>query len=179
MLGMRDAGLNFFWHDLYSDNLLARGFEAAKGSYDAAVAFEVLEHTTNPLKFLLDQKNNYGFSRLVFLVTCFVDANIPDKDWWYWAFETGQHISFFTERSLHYMAKCLEMRVRHLVADIYIFEELALPESFTLGSNTTLQRLAKFMLKVDRRLSRGAEGSLTWSDHSAMRDKLRNEFDDD
>jgi hypothetical protein len=176
---MRDAGSNFFWHDLYSDNLLARGFEAAKGSYDAAVAFEVLEHTTNPLQFLLDQKNNYGFSRLVFLVTCFVDANIPDKDWRYWAFETGQHISFFTERSLHYMAKCLEMHVRHLVADIYIFEELALPDSFTLGSNTTLQRLAKFMLKVDRRLSRGAEGSLTWSDHSAMRDKLRNEFDDD
>lgn len=77
------------------------------------------------------------------------------------------------------MAKCLEMRVRHLVADIYIFEELALPDSFTLGTNTTLQRLAKFLLKVDRRLSRGAEGSLTWSDHSAMRDKLRNEFDDD
>ena len=176
---MRDAGLNFFWHDLYSDNLLARGFEAAKGSYDAAVAFEVLEHTTNPLQFLLDQKNNYGFSRLIFLATCFDDANIPDKDWWYWAFETGQHISFFTERSLHYIAKCLEMRVRHLVADIYIFEELALPDSFTLGTNTTLQRLAKFLLKVDRRLSRGAEGSLTWSDHSAMRDKLRNEFDDD
>lgn len=174
---MRDVGLNFFWHDLYADNLFARGFEATKGSYDAAVAFEVLEHTTNPLQFLLDQKSHFGFSRLVFSATCFEEGSIPDKNWWYWSFETGQHISFFTERSLQYLAKCLEMRVSHLVGDIYIFEDLALSNSLSVGGKTALQRLANFLLRVDRRLSRNAVGSLTWSDHLFMRDKLRNKSD--
>jgi hypothetical protein len=173
--GMRDLGFNFYWYDLYADNLMARGFEARPGPHSVAVAFEVLEHTINPLEFLLEHKRKFRFSRLIFSATCFDEENIPDQDWWYWAFETGQHVSFFTERSLQWMAKHLNMRVSHIEADIYVFEDLILPYRTYKERKLTLKSLSKFLLKADRKLSSRGRAGLTWSDHLMLRDRLRSE----
>ena len=100
---MRDAGFDFYWTDKYAENLVARGFEARPGSHSTIVAFEVLEHLEDPLGVLKAAKAKFGFDTCFFSATCFDEDNVPDEDWWYWAFETGQHISFFSERTLHWL----------------------------------------------------------------------------
>jgi hypothetical protein len=97
--GMRDIGIDFYWSDKYSDNLLAKGFEAEYGrEYSVAVAFEVLEHLPNPIEFLHNAQREFRFHTCFFSALCFDEQKLPDTDWWYWAFEGGQHISFFSRR---------------------------------------------------------------------------------
>lgn len=121
--GMRDIGIDFHWSDAFADNLLARGLEADEAPFDVAVAFEVLEHLPNPLGFLRESRSQHGWRTLFFSATCFDEANLPGKDWWYWAFETGQHISFFSQRCLEGIAKELGLRLVHLKGELYAMTE--------------------------------------------------------
>ncbi|WP_050605253.1 class I SAM-dependent methyltransferase [Ruegeria sp. 6PALISEP08] len=122
--GLRDIGLHFHWSDPFADNLVARGFEADNGSYSVATAFEVLEHLPNPLSQIKEARARFGFDTLFFSATCFDPNAIPSRDWWYWVFETGQHISFSSEQCLDFMASELGMRKVHLTGDIYVFTTL-------------------------------------------------------
>lgn len=172
--GMRDAGFDFSWHDPYAANLMARGFEAAPGRYDAAVAFEVLEHTTNPLQFLKAIREKFDFSHLLFSATCFDPEDIPGLDWWYWAFETGQHVSFFSRKTLDFIAASLDMRVAHLDADIYLMYDPARPGDIVAATarrgGGIWSRLARARHKRHKRRKRKP---LTWEDHIRLRDALR------
>ena len=122
--GLRDIGLEFHWSDPYADNLLARGFEADGGSYAVATAFEVFEHLPDPLSHLQAARAQFGFETIFFSATCFDPNDIPGPDWWYWAFEAGQHISFFSEGCLDYMAEQLGMQKFHIKGDLYAFSTL-------------------------------------------------------
>lgn len=162
---IRDRGMNFFWSDKYADNLLARGFEAGEQAYEIAVAFEVLEHLENPLGFLNDAHTQYGFHTCIFSATCFTEGRVPDLDWWYWAFETGQHISFFSRTALDQMASSLGMTLYHLGDDIFAFSKKDLQTVY----RSLPERLAAKILKKKRL------HSLTMSDHYEMRDRLRHQ----
>ncbi len=122
--GLRDVGLHFHWSDPYAENLIAKGFEADEDPYSVATAFEVLEHLPNPLRHIQEARDQFGFDTLFFSATCFDPYNIPSRDWWYWAFEAGQHISFFSEACLDFMASQLGMRKFHLTGDMYAFTSL-------------------------------------------------------
>jgi hypothetical protein len=130
--GMRDAGFHFYWTDEYADNLFARGFEAERGPYDVAVAFEVLEHLQSPIDFLRRARKKFGFDTCFFSATCFDEQELPGTDWWYWSFETGQHISFFSERALRWVAEKLGMQLWHIQEDVYAFSGLEW-KPFTVG----------------------------------------------
>ncbi|MEX0351418.1 MAG: class I SAM-dependent methyltransferase [Paracoccaceae bacterium] len=121
--GMRDFGLDFHWSDLYAKNLIARGFEADDGGYEVAAAFEVLEHLENPLGFLREARHKFRYNTLFFSATCFDETNIPGPDWWYWAFETGQHISFFSKRALDFIATELQLHLVHIKGEIFSFTD--------------------------------------------------------
>jgi Methyltransferase domain len=160
--GMRDHGFDFYWHDKYCENLLARGFEAERGEYSTAVAFEVLEHIQNPLSFLRDTE--FKFQTCFFSATCF--QKIPDENWWYWGFETGQHISFFSEKSLSWIAAQLGMRLWYIERDIFAFSQL----EWTPTSHSAVNRLRRLFLK------RQSQKSLVWDDYRHARQIVTRNF---
>ena len=96
---MRDKGFNFFWSDRHARNDYAHGFESEVGTrFDFLTAFEVLEHLVEPiseLSTLMEASDN------VLVTTCLVPTPAPKlPDWWYYVPTSGQHVSFYTERSL-------------------------------------------------------------------------------
>ncbi|TGK30898.1 class I SAM-dependent methyltransferase [Leptospira gomenensis] len=108
---MRDRGFDYYWSDPYCDNFLAKGFEAEfseKRKYDAVSAFEVLEHTVDPIGFIADTFQKTNADLIVFSTELF-KAPAP-KDWFYFAFEGGQHIVFFQKRTLTEIASRLNLR---------------------------------------------------------------------
>ena len=107
---MRDIGFDFWWEDPYCANALAPGFEApAGGRFEAVTAFEALEHMTDPLAFVRGAVERSNTGTLVFTTELFEGA-APPQDWWYYAFPTGQHISFFTARTLSEIARILGLK---------------------------------------------------------------------
>jgi hypothetical protein len=174
---MRDVGFNFYWSDKYASNLLARGFEAEPGTkYDVAVAFEVLEHVHNPVEFLGDARNEFKFETCFFSATCFDEQRIPGKDWWYWVFDSGQHISFFSKRSLLWMAEQLGMRLCHISGDVFAFSNLEWSIVESGGIRGLWKRIYNWvdrMLLLPETITR--PNSLTWSDHIKLRDRIRND----
>jgi hypothetical protein len=166
--GMRDRGFRFYWSDKYADNLLARGFDAEPRPYDAAVAFEVLEHTQNPLAFLQEARARYDFKICFLSATCFDEARLPDTDWWYWAFETGQHISFFSRRALEWIATQLGMQLTFISGDVFALstDDWVLTLPFTPRVYRRLGRLLGIGAGLRRQ-------PLTFDDHLALRAVLR------
>lgn len=99
---MRDSGYDFRYFDRYAHNVFARGFEAADEEYDLLTAFEVLEHLPDPMQGVRDMLRR---SRNVLLTTEILPSHKPSPgQWWYYALETGQHVSIYSRQSLEYIA---------------------------------------------------------------------------
>jgi hypothetical protein len=107
---MRDRGHDFRWHDAYSPNLLAIGLEADLSQrYDLATAFELFEHLPDPVGTATILRK---LAPTLLLSTELVPEPLPALDrWWYFAPEAGQHIGFFTRRSLELVAERLGLRL--------------------------------------------------------------------
>jgi hypothetical protein len=101
---MRDIGFDFYWHDPFTMNLLARGFEWKTGAEKAELltTFESFEHFSDPRKEL---ETMLTFSDNILFSTFLTPSSIPSTDWWYYQFEHGQHISFYSKKSLQYLAQ--------------------------------------------------------------------------
>eukprot|EP00388_Colpodella_angusta_P007073 GDKJ01020290.1.p2 GENE.GDKJ01020290.1~~GDKJ01020290.1.p2 ORF type:complete len:259 (+),score=15.16 GDKJ01020290.1:2469-3245(+) len=108
---MRDIGFHFYWDDKFCQNLLAKGFEKNQNRNEIAAitAFEVLEHVHDPLAFIKGMLEENGTTTLIFTTELFEGAP-PSTDWWYYAFETGQHISFYQPKTLQYIAEKLNLK---------------------------------------------------------------------
>lgn len=100
---MRDSGFDFRWHDKYCDNIFAKGFElpADAGPFDMVTAFEVFEHLANPLEEI---SRMLSFSGNILFTTQMLPEPAPKPgEWWFYGLEHGQHISFYTRKSLEEM----------------------------------------------------------------------------
>lgn len=118
---MRDAGFDFYWHDPYTTNLTARGFEykPAMGRVELITSFESFEHFANPIeeieKMLLIS-NNILFS------TEFLPNPVPNPaEWWYYSLEHGQHISFYRFETLMFIAKKYGLNFLSNGTNIHLF----------------------------------------------------------
>ena len=104
---MRDKGLDFYWADKYCDNLMARGFEYVPevGPCRAVTAVEIMEHLEDPSGFVSEAMKLTKAQTFIFTTELF--EGDPPAQWWYYSFETGQHIAFFQRRTLAFMAQKL------------------------------------------------------------------------
>lgn len=101
---MRDIGFDFYWYDLYSQNLFARGFEHKEGTkYQAITCFEAFEHFINPIKEL---EKILSLSSNIIFTTELLPSPIPKpEEWWYYGLDHGQHISFYSKKTFEYIAQ--------------------------------------------------------------------------
>jgi hypothetical protein len=104
---MRDNGLRFFHYDKYVDNLFAPFFGVADRVGDAKVelitAFEVFEHFEDPLAGI---EEIFGFGDSIFFSTVLQPADVTAlRDWDYLSELSGQHVSFYSARSLKVIAE--------------------------------------------------------------------------
>ena len=101
---MRDRGYDFYWHDKYATNLFARGFEGEcdRTDYQLLTCFEAMEHFPDPQKEI---DRMLSISRNLLFTTELLSTPAPAAgDWWYYGFEHGQHVSFYSLRTLKYIA---------------------------------------------------------------------------
>jgi hypothetical protein len=105
---MRDRGYDFYWRDPFCDNLFAQGFEWTDGTRaELVTAFEVLEHLPRPVD---DVARMADVTDNLLVSTLLLPEPAPaPADWWYYAPETGQHVSFYSRRSLTVLAAQLGM----------------------------------------------------------------------
>jgi hypothetical protein len=111
---MRDRGFDFRWHDPHCQNIFARGFEwdrSKRTPAKAVTAFEVVEHVQNPVDFIRGALAHAGTSTIIFTTLLYNgEPPRPDK-WWYYSLESGQHISFFRQKTLIVLAQRLGLRL--------------------------------------------------------------------
>ena len=105
---MRDYGFNFYWSDPYCQNYLAKGFELTDPIAPISVmtAFEVMEHVHEPIQFLESCIRDHRVNTIIFSTQLY-EGKTPSRDWWYYAFDGGQHITFYTKETLQMIAKKL------------------------------------------------------------------------
>lgn len=167
---LRDVGYDCYSYDKYCQNLFADGFEPEE-NFSASVlfAFEVFEHIENPLKFLQDNFSKYSCRTMIFSTQTFNNNTIPDNDWWYYSFETGQHITIYQPRTLKILAEknnCFYFPLGkgfHLITDKYLSKM-----NQVIFSNRVLSGLqALYFIIKKQKLSK------TQLDSAAMKEKIK------
>ena len=159
---MRDYGFDFYWKDKYCKNLFARGFEfqADSGPFNAVTAIEVLEHVEDPLGFIAESLRLASCDTFIFTTGLFDGIPpAPDK-WWYYSFETGQHISFFQRRTLQSIGAKLKLNLAS-ANGIHVLSRDRFNE-YVLKICTS--RLSNIMASVARRRL----GTRTMKDHEIL-----------
>lgn len=187
---MRDVGFDFYLEDKFCENLVARGFNGKEEKYELITSFESFEHFPDPIseiKELLKKSNN-----ILFTTELMPDGKLPKNDWWYYSKTSGQHISFYSQKTLKFIAKKFGLKFYtngflHLLcknepelktSDLFIFTHL-LKQKLTLifykiigkkkkiSNNEIFYHLLK--TKVDRRCEiTKILTSKTFSDHENL-----------
>jgi len=121
---MRDVGFDFYWCDKYSDNIFAKGFEYELQRIEVVTAFEVLEHLVEPVAEL---EKMLSISRNLIFTTELLPNPVPaPQQWWYYGLEHGQHIAFYTRKSLDKLATRLGLHY-YSFHDLHVMTENELP----------------------------------------------------
>ncbi|MFN0083149.1 MAG: class I SAM-dependent methyltransferase [Ferruginibacter sp.] len=104
---MRDKGYDFYTTDIYCQNIFAEYQDLKElphnSKFELVTAFEVLEHLPDPITALNEMFDLYDN---VLFSTELVPKEINVlNEWWYFSYETGQHIAFYTVEALKVIAK--------------------------------------------------------------------------
>jgi len=167
---MRDKGFDCYTTDKYFQNLFAISFEPTVDfKADALFAFEVLEHIEDPLIFLKTIFNQYGCKTLIFSTLTFANT-IPSRDWWYYSFEAGQHITFYQQSTLSLLAKRLECKYWMVNPSLHIFTDIDISHIRRL---MFFNKYFRMLYSIYIRLRRKGL-SKTWDDHLQMKNLLKN-----
>ncbi len=120
---MRDSGINFFRFDPLCSNVFAQGFDIndfiPKVKFELVTAFEVLEHFPDPIKGI---QEILKFSNEILFSTEIRPQNKEElKNWWYLSTECGQHLNFYSIKSLNFLAKSLNCYLYSNGTNLHLF----------------------------------------------------------
>lgn len=123
---MRDRGFEFYWHDIYASNQFSEGFEAPQDKkYSLVTAFEVFEHLPQPLESIEDM---FHYSdTLIFSTRLLPSWKIMPNDWWYFAPDTGQHISLYSRESLELIANNFNVKLSSNGVSLHVLSPRTIP----------------------------------------------------
>lgn len=162
---MRDSGFDFSWHDRSCSNLFAVGFGADPDdgrNYDLVTAFEVFEHLVDPMAGL-DEVLTYS-KNILFTTDLLPEPAPKPEDWWYYGLEHGQHVSFYTRKSLEMLAeqKGLNFYTNGVTVHLFTERKISAALFFLLARHRTASLIAplltsKSLLKSDFRSVTGKE----------------------
>ncbi|STQ87111.1 methyltransferase domain-containing protein [Helicobacter muridarum] len=125
-----------------------------------STSFEVFEHLPNPKEEIYQM---LSICKNLLFSTEILSSDIPqpagENAWWYYGFQHGQHISFFTRKSLDFIAKQNNV---HFCSykDLHLFSEYPINHSYF-----------KFAIKLARYIFpfiKKKLGSKTQDDHKKM-----------
>lgn len=183
---MRDRGYDFRWADRYAQNDFARGFEGdPTARHELLTTFEVFEHLADvggELERIFAPRHRYVLASTV------LHQGYHD-DWFYLIPETGQHVAFYSARTMRAIAERFGYSV--IVGpefSLFIHESERLDERFArrrfgrvrqsllprLIADPSLAFWLLSPLAEPVRIRRGGETRLH-SDTVLMRERLRTE----
>ncbi|MEZ7891941.1 MAG: class I SAM-dependent methyltransferase [Candidatus Wallbacteria bacterium] len=106
---MRDRGYNFYRYDKYCQNLFANFFNineiTSTDRFELVTALEFFEHITNPIEEI---KKIFSCTDSIYFSTVLSpDIKTAENisNWWYLTPETGQHVSFYSIKTLQIISK--------------------------------------------------------------------------
>jgi hypothetical protein len=164
---MRDKGYNYYRYDKYCENLFAKHFDydiatGEKHAFDLVTAFEVFEHIPDPkqeLETMMQLSDNLFFS-----TELLPENTNAIENWWYISPAIGQHISFYSRKSLAFLANKYRF---HYYTDGKFFHFFTrrklLPFVFNLLTQRKISKLL-LMMKKNR--------SLLQADYNMLLDKI-------
>jgi hypothetical protein len=119
---MRDVGFDFYWIDKFTKNLVAQGFEYQENEkYELLTSFESFEHFEYPLKEI---ENMLKISKnILFSTELIKDKPVSPGEWGYYEFEHGQHISFYSIKTLQYIANKYELNLYSYGIAVHLLTE--------------------------------------------------------
>lgn len=129
---MRDNGLDFFRQDIYCENLFAKSFDISDQDeivkFELLTAFEVFEHLISPIEEI---NKMFEYSDSIFFSTDLIPRHGVKSidDWMYFAKETGQHISFYTIKTLECIAKEMNCYLYSNECNMHILTKKKLPSN--------------------------------------------------
>jgi hypothetical protein len=165
---LRDKGVDAYWSDKYSENLVAKGFEYdGTSKVDVMLAFEVFEHLENPMETIREIMSKSD---------CFIFsvATLPkfdfstNQDWWYFTPETGQHIFFPSQETLKWIANEIGCRY-YKILGLHIFsrqKKFSIICRLDLIFCWTIYQIRKKFFRNRRFVSK------VWEDNATIKNKL-------
>ena len=150
---MRDLGFDFYYHDKYCTNMFAKGFDVnLDGSvkYELVTAFEVVEHLEEPFLQLRQLRES---AKNIFFTTEIIPSRYPKpEEWWYYGLEHGQHISFFSRKSLYVLANRLGLNLYSYGSLHLLTEKTISPRLFRFILDPRFNALVGYLLGRAKRL---------------------------
>ena len=146
---MRDNGLDFYREDRHCANIFAQNLDlkdlGQDSQFELVTAFEVFEHWVDPV---LEVEKLFNYADAVLFSTVLTPTNVCKvEDWWYFVPETGQHISFFSYKSLEILAKKLDCCFFSNQRDLHILAKRKLSNPFLDEKKSAFVRAAEKYLR--------------------------------
>jgi len=129
---MRDYGFDFYNYDKYAQNLFASGFDGDLiKKYKVVTSFENFEHFVDPMKEI---ESILLSTEILYFSTLLLPHPLPHpssvQTWWYYALDSGQHISFYSKKTLEYIANKHNMYFLSNNTDTHIISKYRINKYF-------------------------------------------------
>lgn len=158
---MRDKGFNFYWNDPYCKNIFAKHFSLAEApvtKFDIVTSFEVFEHLEEPL-VEINKMLKKGDS-LIFSTVLAPKTKEEFANWWYRCELTGQHIAFYSKKTLEYIAALFNKKLYSNNQNFHVFSAPEVSQDLVREvffnkkkKETLLQKLKRKIFKKDKKAS--------------------------